>query len=141
MIHPDGPRGPGAGEAARDHPRIDVDPSGGEVLLRVVAVMRLCHNDALHPSRPGYRGLFPAVLGIEGGAVWWRPWAKGVTSGPSSDHVIPHLTRNFAAHCFVLPVGGGKTISARRFRGTQGRGPLMPWAPGRSPRTAKPHLY
>jgi S-(hydroxymethyl)glutathione dehydrogenase/alcohol dehydrogenase len=43
-------------------------PKKGEVLLRVVA-SGVCHTDAYTLSGEDPEGLFPAVLGHEGGAV------------------------------------------------------------------------
>ena len=48
---------------------IDVaPPHAGEVLLRVVAT-GVCHTDAYTLSGADPEGLFPAVLGHEGGAI------------------------------------------------------------------------
>ena len=48
---------------------IDVEgPRAGEVLLRVVAT-GVCHTDAFTLSGADPEGIFPAVLGHEGGAV------------------------------------------------------------------------
>ena len=53
-------------------------PKAGEVLLRVVAT-GVCHTDAYTLSGDDPEGIFPAVLGHEGGAVVEEIGA-GVTS-------------------------------------------------------------
>lgn len=67
---------------------IDVEgPKEGEVLLKVVA-SGVCHTDAFTLSGDDPEGVFPAVLGHEGGCevVECGPGVKGLKPG---DHVIP----------------------------------------------------
>ena len=67
---------------------IDLDgPKAGEVLLRNVAT-GVCHTDAFTLSGEDPEGLFPAVLGHEGGAVV-EEIGPGVSSVAGGDHVIP----------------------------------------------------
>lgn len=67
---------------------IDVQgPQEGEVLLRVVAT-GVCHTDAYTLSGVDPEGVFPCVLGHEGGAVV-EEVGPGVTSVQPGDHVIP----------------------------------------------------
>ena len=74
-----------------DVTEIDVaPPRAGEVLLRVVAT-GVCHTDAYTLSGSDPEGLFPAVLGHEGGAVV-EEIGDGVTSVAVGDHVIPLYT-------------------------------------------------
>ena len=70
---------------------IDLDgPKAGEVLLRIVAT-GVCHTDAFTLSGEDPEGIFPAVLGHEGGAIVEEIGA-GVTSLKVGDHVIPLYT-------------------------------------------------
>lgn len=67
---------------------IDVEgPQEGEVLLKVVAT-GVCHTDAFTLSGEDPEGVFPAVLGHEGGCevVECGPGVKDLKPG---DHVIP----------------------------------------------------
>ena len=60
---------------------VDVEgPKTGEVLLRIVAT-GVCHTDEFTLSGADPEGLFPCILGHEGGA--------GVTTVEAGDHVIP----------------------------------------------------
>mgnify|MGYP001050281383 FL=1 len=70
---------------------IDVSgPKAGEVLLRMVAT-GVCHTDAYTLSGDDPEGIFPSVLGHEGGAVV-EELGEGVTSLAVGDHVIPLYT-------------------------------------------------
>ena len=62
-------------------------PKTGEVLLRNVAT-GVCHTDAFTLSGEDPEGIFPAVLGHEGGAIV-EEIGDGVTSVKVGDHVIP----------------------------------------------------
>lgn len=100
---------------------IDVDPpKEGEVLLRVVA-SGVCHTDAFTLSGEDPEGLFPAVLGHEGGAVVEEIGA-GVSSLKPGDHVIPLYTPECRECDFCK---SGKTNLCQAIRVTQGQG-LMP---------------
>ncbi len=80
---------------------IDVEgPRAGEALLRVVAT-GVCHTDAFTLSGADPEGLFPAVLGHEGGAVV-EEVGPGVTSVAVGDHVIPLYTPECRACTFCL---------------------------------------
>ncbi|WP_369009836.1 S-(hydroxymethyl)glutathione dehydrogenase/class III alcohol dehydrogenase [Synechococcus sp. CS-603] len=112
---------------------IDVaPPQAGEVLLRVVA-SGVCHTDAYTLSGQDPEGLFPAVLGHEGGAVV-EALGEGVTSLAVGDHVIPLYTPECRACSFCL---SGKTNLCQAIRGTQGRG-LMPDGTSRFSKNGKP---
>ena len=79
-----------AWEAAKPLEIMEVDlegPKAGEVLIRNVAT-GVCHTDAFTLSGDDPEGLFPAVLGHEGGAIVEEIGA-GVTSVRVGDHVIP----------------------------------------------------
>lgn len=100
---------------------IDVaPPQAGEVLLRVVA-SGVCHTDAYTLSGADPEGLFPAVLGHEGGAVVAEIGA-GVTSVAVGDHVIPLYTPECRQCKFCL---SGRTNLCQAIRTTQGQG-VMP---------------
>ena len=100
---------------------IDVDgPKAGEVLIRLVAT-GVCHTDAFTLSGDDPEGIFPAVLGHEGGGIVEEVGA-GVTSVRPGDHVIPLYT----AECGVCKFcTSGKTNLCSSVRTTQGQG-LMP---------------
>ena len=95
-------------------------PKAGEVLLRNVAT-GVCHTDAFTLSGEDPEGLFPAVLGHEGGAVVEEIGA-GVTSLAVGDHVIPLYTPECGECDFCT---SGKTNLCQAIRVTQGQG-LMP---------------
>lgn len=95
-------------------------PKEGEVLLRMVAT-GVCHTDAYTLSGTDPEGLFPVILGHEGGAVV-EEVGPGVTSLKVGDHVIPLYVPE-CGHCkFCL---SGKTNLCQSIRETQGRG-VMP---------------
>jgi S-(hydroxymethyl)glutathione dehydrogenase/alcohol dehydrogenase len=95
-------------------------PKAGEVLLRMVAT-GVCHTDAYTLSGDDPEGLFPVVLGHEGGAVVEEIGA-GVTSVAVGDHVIPLYTPECGQCSYCL---SGKTNLCQAIRSTQGQG-LMP---------------
>lgn len=67
---------------------IDVEgPKAGEVLVRMVAT-GVCHTDAFTLSGEDPEGVFPCVLGHEGGGIVEEIGA-GVQSVKPGDHVIP----------------------------------------------------
>jgi len=100
---------------------IDIQgPKAGEVLLRVVAT-GVCHTDAYTLSGDDPEGLFPAILGHEGGAIV-EEIGPEVTSLAVGDHVIPLYTPECGQCKFCL---SGKTNLCQAIRTTQGKG-LMP---------------
>ncbi len=100
---------------------IDVDgPREGEVLVQIKAT-GVCHTDAFTLSGEDPEGLFPAVLGHEGGGVVVDVGA-GVTSVKAGDHVIPLYTPECGECNFCT---SGKTNLCQAIRVTQGQG-LMP---------------
>ncbi len=100
---------------------IDVEgPRAGEVLVRIVAT-GVCHTDAFTLSGADPEGLFPAVLGHEGGGIVEEVGA-GVTTVKPGDHVIPLYTPECGECSFCT---SGKTNLCQAIRVTQGQG-LMP---------------
>src|SRR5947208_16704284 len=65
-------------------------PQAGEVLVRIVAT-GVCHTDAFTLSGADPEGLFPAILGHEGGGIV-EELGAGVTSVRAGHHVIPLYT-------------------------------------------------
>ena len=95
-------------------------PREGEVLVRNHAT-GVCHTDAYTLSGEDSEGLFPCVLGHEGGAVV-EEIGRGVTSVSVGDHVIPLYTPECKKCAFCL---SGKTNLCQAIRTTQGKG-VMP---------------
>ena len=102
---------------------VEVDvapPRTGEVLVRIVAT-GVCHTDAFTLSGDDPEGIFPAILGHEGGGIV-EAIGEGVTSLAIGDHVIPLYTAECRRCKFCL---SGKTNLCQAIRATQGKG-LMP---------------
>ena len=102
---------------------VEVDvapPQAGEVLVRIVA-SGVCHTDAFTLSGDDPEGIFPAILGHEGGGIV-EAVGEGVTSLEVGDHVIPLYTAECRTCKFCT---SGKTNLCQSVRETQGKG-LMP---------------
>jgi S-(hydroxymethyl)glutathione dehydrogenase/alcohol dehydrogenase len=100
---------------------IDLEgPKKGECLVRLVAT-GVCHTDAYTMSGRDPSGLFPAVLGHEGGGVV-EEVGPGVAELKPGDHVIPLYIPECRNCEFCL---SGKTNLCGAILATQGRG-LMP---------------
>lgn len=95
-------------------------PRKGEVLVRIVAT-GVCHTDAFTLSGEDPEGVFPAILGHEGGGIV-EQIGEGVTSVAVGDHVIPLYTAECGECKFCQ---SGKTNLCSAVRETQGKG-LMP---------------
>jgi len=95
-------------------------PKQAEVLIRVVAT-GVCHTDAYTLSGADPEGLFPSIMGHEGGAIV-EEVGPDVTSLAPGDHVIPLYTPECGKCSFCT---SGKTNLCQAIRVTQGRG-LMP---------------
>ena len=95
-------------------------PRKGEVLVRIVAT-GVCHTDAFTLSGDDPEGIFPAILGHEGGGIV-EMVGEGVTDLAVGDHVIPLYTAECGKCKYCL---SGKTNLCQAVRETQGKG-LMP---------------
>ncbi len=95
-------------------------PRKGEVLVKVVA-SGVCHTDAFTLSGEDPEGLFPVILGHEGGGIVEQV-GEGVTSVSVGDHVIPLYPAECGECKFCK---SGKTNLCSAVRETQGRG-VMP---------------
>ena len=95
-------------------------PRKGEVLVKILA-SGVCHTDAFTLSGDDPEGIFPCILGHEGGGVV-EQIGEGVTSVKVGDHVIPLYTPECGECKFCL---SGKTNLCQKIRETQGKG-LMP---------------
>ncbi|PIQ23954.1 S-(hydroxymethyl)glutathione dehydrogenase/class III alcohol dehydrogenase [bacterium (Candidatus Blackallbacteria) CG17_big_fil_post_rev_8_21_14_2_50_48_46] len=110
-------------EAGKPLEIVEIDlqePQAGEVLVRIVA-SGVCHTDAYTLSGDDPEGLFPVILGHEGGGIVEAVGA-GVTSVQPGDHVIPLYTPECGECKFCT---SGKTNLCQAIRSTQGKG-LMP---------------
>jgi S-(hydroxymethyl)glutathione dehydrogenase/alcohol dehydrogenase len=115
---------------------IDLEgPREGEVLVRIVAT-GVCHTDAYTLSGADPEGLFPVVLGHEGGGIV-EEVGKGVTGLRPGDHVIPLYTPECGECKFCR---SGKTNLCQKIRATQGKG-LMPDGTSRFSKNGKPILH
>lgn len=112
---------------------IDVaSPKRGEVMVKMHAT-GVCHTDAYTLSGADPEGIFPVILGHEGGGEVVET-GEGVTSVSVGDHVIP-LYIPECGHCkFCL---SGKTNLCQAIRQTQGKG-LMPDGSSRFSKNGKP---
>ena len=100
---------------------IDVEPPrAGEVLVKITHT-GVCHTDAFTLSGEDPEGIFPSVLGHEGGGIVVQV-GEGVTTLKPGDHVIPLYTAECGKCKFCL---SGKTNLCQAVRATQGKG-LMP---------------
>ena len=67
---------------------IDLEmPKKGEVLVKIIA-SGVCHTDAYTLSGADPEGIFPVVLGNEGGGIV-EEVGEGITTLKKGDHVIP----------------------------------------------------
>ena len=112
---------------------IDVElPKKGEVLVRIVAT-GVCHTDAFTLSGEDPEGVFPSILGHEGGGIV-EMVGEGVTSVEVGDHVIPLYTAECGECKFCT---SGKTNLCQAVRATQGKG-LMPDGTSRFSKDGEP---
>lgn len=95
-------------------------PQAGEVRIRVTDT-GVCHTDAYTLSGVDPEGVFPSILGHEGGGVV-ESVGPGVTSCKVGDHVIPLYVPECRECKFCK---SGKTNLCQKVRSTQGKG-VMP---------------
>lgn len=110
-------------------------PKKGEVLVKMVAT-GVCHTDAYTLSGDDPEGIFPVVLGHEGGGIV-EEVGEGVTTLKKGDHVIP-LYIPECGECEYCT--SGKTNLCQRVRETQGKG-LMPDGTSRLSKDGKPIFH
>lgn len=94
-------------------------PKHGEVLLQVKAT-GVCHTDAYTLSGKDAEGIFPTILGHEGGAVVMEV-GSGVSSVHPGDHVIPLYIPECGQCKFCR---SGRTNLCGAIRATQGKGAM-----------------
>jgi S-(hydroxymethyl)glutathione dehydrogenase/alcohol dehydrogenase len=115
---------------------VQVDgPKAGEVLVKIVAT-GVCHTDAFTLSGKDPEGMFPVILGHEGGGIVQEVGA-GVKSVRAGDHVIPLYTPECGECKFCK---SGKTNLCQKIRATQGKG-VMPDGTTRFSLQGKPVLH
>ncbi len=125
--------GPGQPLAIED---IDVmPPKAGEVLIKIVAT-GVCHTDAYTLSGVDPEGVFPVILGHEGGGIV-QAIGEGVETLKVGDKVIPLYTPECRTCKFCL---SGKTNLCQKIRETQGKG-LMPDGTTRFFKDGKPIFH
>lgn len=110
-------------------------PRKGEVLVKMIAT-GVCHTDAYTLSGVDPEGIFPTILGHEGGGVV-EEVGEGVTSLKVGDHVIPLYTPECRECKFCL---SGKTNLCQKIRVTQGKG-LMPDGSTRFSKNGEPIFH
>ena len=107
-------------------------PKKGEVLVELKAT-GVCHTDAFTLSGEDPEGVFPSILGHEGGGIV-EMVGEGVTSVEVGDHVIPLYTAECGECKFCK---SGKTNLCQAVRETQGKG-LMPDGTSRFSKDGEP---
>jgi S-(hydroxymethyl)glutathione dehydrogenase/alcohol dehydrogenase len=110
-------------------------PQAGEVRVRIIA-SGVCHTDAFTLSGDDPEGIFPVILGHEGGGIV-ESIGEGVTSVQVGDHVIPLYTPECGECKFCK---SGKTNLCQKIRETQGKG-LMPDGTSRFYKDGKPIFH
>lgn len=100
---------------------IEVDPpKAGEVRVKIVAT-GVCHTDSFTLSGTDPEGVFPVILGHEGGGIV-ESVGDGVTTVKPGDHVVPLYVPQCKTCKFCL---NPKTNLCQKVRITQGQG-VMP---------------
>lgn len=110
-------------------------PKAGEILVRIIAT-GVCQTDAFTLSGADPAGLFPAILGHEGGGIV-EDVGAGVTSIKTGDHVIPLYTPECGECEFCK---SAKTNLCQKISLAQRKG-LMPDGTSRFSIKGKPVLH
>ncbi|KAK0467929.1 class III ADH enzyme [Desarmillaria tabescens] len=110
----------GAGEPLKIEDIEVAPPQAHEVRIHILHT-GICHTDEYTRSGKDPEGLFPVILGHEGGGIV-ESVGEGVTSVAVGDHVIPLYTAECRECKFCK---SGKTNLCGKVRATQGKG-LMP---------------
>lgn len=115
---------------------VDLEPpKKGEVLVKLTAT-GVCHTDAFTLSGDDPEGIFPSILGHEGGGIV-EAVGEGVTTLKVGDHVIPLYIPECGVCKFCT---SGKTNLCQSVRETQGKG-LMPDGTTRFSKDGKPIFH
>jgi S-(hydroxymethyl)glutathione dehydrogenase/alcohol dehydrogenase len=115
---------------------VDLEPpKKGEVLVKLTAT-GVCHTDAFTLSGDDPEGIFPSILGHEGGGIV-EALGEGVTTLKVGDHVIPLYIPECGVCKFCT---SGKTNLCQSVRETQGKG-LMPDGTTRFSKDGKPIFH
>jgi S-(hydroxymethyl)glutathione dehydrogenase/alcohol dehydrogenase len=115
---------------------VDVEgPRAGEVLIEIKAT-GICHTDEYTLSGADPEGIFPAILGHEGGGIV-ADIGPGVTTLKKGDHVIPLYTPECRQCEYCL---SRKTNLCVAIRATQGRG-VMPDGTSRFSSNGSPVMH
>ncbi|KAJ4492850.1 class III ADH enzyme [Lentinula edodes] len=122
----------GAGEPLKVEEVEVAPPQAHEVRIRILYT-GICHTDEYTRSGKDPEGLFPVILGHEGGGVV-ESIGEGVTSVAVGDHVIPLYTAECKECKFCK---SGKTNLCGKVRATQGKG-LMPDSTSRFTKDGQP---
>lgn len=122
----------GAGEPLKLEEVEVAPPKAHEVRVHILYT-GICHTDEYTRSGNDPEGLFPVILGHEGGGIV-ESVGEGVTSVAVGDHVIPLYTAECRQCKFCL---SGKTNLCGAVRATQGKG-LMPDSTSRFSINGKP---
>ncbi|KAF8204882.1 class III ADH enzyme [Pholiota molesta] len=110
----------GAGEPLKIEEVEVAPPRAHEVRIRILHT-GICHTDEYTRSGKDPEGVFPVILGHEGGGIV-ESVGEGVTDVAVGDHVIPLYTAECRECKFCK---SGKTNLCGKVRATQGKG-LMP---------------
>ncbi|KAF8803787.1 class III ADH enzyme [Phlegmacium glaucopus] len=110
----------GAGEPLKIEEVEVAPPKANEVRIHILYT-GICHTDEYTRSGKDPEGLFPVILGHEGGGIV-ESVGEGVTNVAVGDHVIPLYTAECRECKFCK---SGKTNLCGKVRVTQGKG-LMP---------------
>ncbi|GAV04671.1 hypothetical protein RvY_14921 [Ramazzottius varieornatus] len=115
---------------------IEVDPpKAGEVRIKIVST-GVCHTDAYTLTGQDPEGIFPVILGHEGGGIV-ESVGEGVKDFKEGDHVVPlYIPQCYECEYCKHP----KTNLCQKIRVTQGQG-LMPDGTSRFRCNGKPVFH